>query len=129
MLSFKIIEMNSGYLFLGLILATFVWQIVAQSLGPVVGGWLYGFQVANLEKSGHTFSSEAQFLEWRDKAIASSMNWGLIFLAVLCGGIAGAFGFPIIGISRSLNPWSWARMIALCGSSWLVLSIVYPGMF
>ena len=52
MLSFKIIEMNSGYFFLGLLLATFVWQIVAQSLGPVVGGWLYGFQVENLENSG-----------------------------------------------------------------------------
>jgi len=56
------------------------------------------------------------------------MNWGLIFLAVLCGGFAGAFGFPLIGFSRSVNPWSWARMIALCGSSWLVLSIVYQGM-
>ena len=121
--------MNSGYLFLGLLLATFVWQIVAQSLGPVVGGWLYSLQVENLEKSGHTFSSEAQFLEWRDKAIASSMNWGLIFLAVLRGGLAGTLGFPLFGFSRSVNPWSWARMIALCGSSWIVISIVYPGMF
>ena len=129
MLSFKIIEMNSGYFFLGLLLATFVWQIVAQSLGPVVGGWLYGLQLQNLKKSGYIYSSEEELLEWRDKAIASSMNWGLIFLAVLCGGLAGAFGFPLIGFSRSINPWSWARMIALCGSSWLVLSIVYPGMF
>ena len=48
---------------------------------------------------------------------------------LLSGSLAGAFGFPLIGFSRSVNPWSWARMIALCGSSWLVLSIVYPGMF
>ena len=104
MLSLKFIENEFWLFFLGLLLATFVWQIVAQSLGPVVGGWLYGFQVENLEKSGHTFNSEAKFLEWRDKAIASSMNWGLIFLAVLCGGLAGAFGFPLIGFSRSVNP-------------------------
>ena len=104
MLSLKFIENEFWLFFLGLLLATFVWQIVAQSLGPVVGSWLYGFQVENLEKSGYTFSSEAQFLEWRDKAIASSMNWGLIFLTVLCGGLAGAFGFPLIGFSRSVNP-------------------------
>ena len=95
--------MNSGYFFLGLLLATFVWQIVAQSLGPVVGGWLYGFQVENLEKSGYTFSSEEQFLEWRDKAIPSSMNWGLIFLAVLCCGLDGAFRLLIIGLAEALT--------------------------
>ena len=39
--------MDSGYFLLGLLLVTFVWQIVAQSLGPVVGGWLYGLQVEN----------------------------------------------------------------------------------
>ncbi len=120
--------MNSGYFLLGFLLVTIVWQVVAQSLGPVVGGWLYGLQVENLKKSGYTFSSDEEVEEWRDKAIASSMNWGLILLAVICGGFAGAFGFPLIGFSRSTNPWSWARMIALCGSSWLVLSIVYPGM-
>ncbi len=78
MLSFKISKMNPGYFFLGLLLVTFVWQIVAQSLGPVVGGWLYGLQVENLKKSGYTYSSEEELQEWRDKAIASSMNWGLI---------------------------------------------------
>ena len=128
MLLFKISEMDSGYFLLGLLLVTFVWQIVAQSLGPVVGGWLYGLQVENLKKSGHTYSSEEELQEWRDRAISSSMNWGLILLAVLCGGFAGAFGFPLIGFSRSINPWSWARIITLCGSSWLVLSIIHPGM-
>ena len=128
MLSFKISKMNPGYFFLGLLLVTFVWQIVAQSLGPVVGGWLYGLQVENLKKSGYTYSSEEELQEWRDRAISSSMNWGLILLAVLCGGFAGAFGFPLIGFSRSINPWSWARIIALCGSSWFVLSIIHPGM-
>ena len=128
MLLFKISEMDSGYFLLGLLLVTFVWQIVAQSLGPVVGGWLYGLQVENLKKSGHTYSSEEELQEWRERAISSSMNWGLILLAVLCGGFAGAFGFPLIGFSRSINPWSWARMFSLCGSSWLVLSIIHPGM-
>ncbi|KGG14404.1 hypothetical protein [Prochlorococcus sp. MIT 0601] len=118
--------MNSGYFFLGLLLATFVWQIVAQSLGPVVGGWFYGLQVENLKKSGYTFCCDEEVQEWRDKAIASSMNWGLILLAVLCGGLAGTFGFPLIGFSRSTNPWSWARMIALCGASWFVLSVAHP---
>ena len=120
--------MDSGYFLLGLLLVTFVWQIVAQSLGPVVGGWLYGLQVENLKKSGYTYNSEEELQEWRDRAISSSMNWGLILLAVLCGGFAGAFGFPLIGFSRSINPWSWARIISLCGSSWLVLSIIHPGM-
>ena len=128
MLSFKISKMNPGYFFLGLLLVTFVWQIVAQSLGPVVGGWLYGLQVENLKKSGYIYNSEEELEEWRDRAISSSMNWGLILLAVLCGGFAGAFGFPLIGFSRSINPWSWARIITLCGSSWLVLSIIHPGM-
>ena len=128
MLSFKISKMDSGYFLLGLLLVTFVWQIVAQSLGPVVGGWLYGLKVENLKKSGYTYSSEEELQEWRDRAISSSMNWGLILLAVLCGGFAGAFGFPLIGFSRSINPWSWARIITLCGSSWLVLSIIHPGM-
>lgn len=128
MLSFKIFEMDSGYFLLGLLLVTFVWQIVAQSLGPVVGGWLYGLQVENLKKSGYTYNSEEELQEWRDRAISSSMNWGLIILAILCGGFAGAFGFPLIGFSRSINPWSWARIISLCGSSWLVLSIIHPGM-
>ena len=128
MLSFKISKMDPAYFFLGLLLVTFVWQIVAQSLGPVVGGWLYGLQVENLKKSGYTYSSEEELQEWRDRAISSSMNWGLILLAVLCGGFAGAFGFPLIGFSRSINPWSWARIITLCGSSWLVLSIIHPGM-
>ena len=128
MLSFKISKMDSGYFLLGLLLVTFVWQIVAQSLGPVVGGWLYGLQVENLKKSGYIYNSEEELEEWRDRAISSSMNWGLILLAVLCGGFAGAFGFPLIGFSRSINPWSWARIITLCGSSWLVLSIIHPGM-
>ena len=128
MLSFKISKMNPGYFFLGLLLVTFVWQIVAQSLGPVVGGWLYGLQVENLKKSGYTYNSEEELQEWRDRAISSSMNWGLIILAIFCGGFAGAFGFPLIGFSRSINPWSWARIITLCGSSWLVLSIIHPGM-
>ena len=128
MLSFKISKMDSGYFLLGLLLVTFVWQIVAQSLGPVVGGWLYGLQVENLKKSGYTYNSEEELQEWRDRAISSSMNWGLILLAVLCGGFAGAFGFPLIGFSRSINPWSWARIITLCGSSWLMLSIIHPGM-
>ena len=128
MLSFKISKMNPGYFFLGLLLVTFVWQILAQSLGPVVGGWLYGLQVENLKKSGYRYGSEEELQEWRDRAISSSMNWGLILLAVLCGGFAGAFGFPLIGFSRSINPWSWARIITLCGSSWLVLSIIHPGM-
>ena len=66
--------MDSGYFLLGLLLATFVWQIVAQSLGPVVGGWLYDLQVENLKKSGYIHSSEEELLEWRDKAIASSMT-------------------------------------------------------
>ncbi len=128
MLSFKISKMDSGYFLLGLLLVTFVWQIVAQSLGPVVGGWLYGLQVENLKKSGYIYNSEEELEEWRDRAISSSMNWGLILLAVLCGGFAGAFGFPLIGFSRSINPWSWARIITLCGSSWVVLSIIHPGM-
>ena len=121
--------MSSGYFLLGFLLVTIVWQIVAQSLGLVVGGWIYSLQVENLKKTGLNFSSEAELEEWRDRTIAGSMNWGLILLAVICGGLAGAFGFPLIGFSRSFNPWSWARIIALCGSSWFVLSIIHPGIF
>ena len=117
--------MNPGYLLLGFLLVTIIWQVVASSLGPILGGWIYSLRVESLRESTFIFNSEEEALEWRDRTIASSMNWGLILLALLCGGLAGGFGFPLIGISRSVNPWSWARIISLCGSSWLVLSIVY----
>ena len=121
--------MNSGYLLLGFLLVTIVWQVVAQSLGPIVGGWIYSLRVENLKKSRFVFNSEEEVQEWRDRTISNSLNWGLILLALFCGGLAGAFGFPLIGFSRSVNLWSWARIIALCASSWVVLSIVYPGMY
>ena len=120
--------MNSGYLILGFLLATVVWQVVAQSLGPVVGGWIYAWHIENFKKTGFTFKSEGEAHEWRERTIANSMNWGLIFLAIACGGLSGIFGFPILGFSKSVNPWSWARIIALCGTSWLLLAICHPAM-
>ena len=120
--------MNSGIFLLGFLIATIVWQVVAQSLGPEVGKWLYGIRVDNFRKSGLTFNSEAEANRWRHETIASSMNWGLMLLALSCGGLAGICGFPLLGFSRSTNGWSWARIITLCGSSWIALSIVHPSM-
>ena len=63
------------------------------------------------------------------RTIESSYNYGLLILAMLCGMIAGGFGFPLIGFSRSTNLWNWIRVGTLCASSWIVIGIVYPGAF
>tara|TARA_B100000085_G_C18125034_1_gene342831 strand:- start:168 stop:380 length:213 start_codon:yes stop_codon:yes gene_type:complete len=66
---------------------------------------------------------------WAKKTVESSYSYGLIFLAMLCGKIAGGFGFPLIGFSRSTNLCSWIKVATLCASSLIVIGIFYPGTY
>jgi hypothetical protein len=54
-------------------------------------------------------------------------NISLLFLAAVCGGLTGFFGFPLNGFSKSVDGGSWLRIIVLCGVSWLVAGALYPG--
>ena len=90
---------------------------------------LYRIRVKRLKDSGLTFTDQDQMDSWANKTFQSSYNYGLLILAMLCGMISGGFGFPLIGFSRSTNLWSWIRIGTLCGSSWIVIGILYPGAF
>jgi len=120
--------MNSGLFLLSFLIATVVWQGIAQIAGPPVGQWIYGLRVDNFKKSGLSFRSDEDAEAWVKKTINSSMNQGLLLLAIACGALIGTFGLPLIGFSRSVNPWSWARIIALCGTSWIFVGIFHPSL-
>ena len=121
--------MNSGSLFIGFLVASLGWQLIANLLGPQVAQFIYRIRVNKLKDSGLTFSDQDQMDSWLKKTVESSYNYGLLILAMLCGMIAGGFGFPLIGFSRSTNLWSWIRVGTLCASSWIVIGIVYPEAF
>ncbi len=118
--------MNSGLFLLSFLIATIVWQVIAQVAGPPVGKWIYSLRVENFKQSGFSFRSDEDAEAWMKKTITSSMNQGLLILAIACGALIGTFGLPLIGFSRSVNPWSWARIIALCGTSWIFVGIFHP---
>ena len=120
--------MNSGLFLLSFLIATVIWQVVAEIAGPPVGKWIYGLRVENFKKSRLSFRSDVDAEDWVKKTITSSMNQGLLLLAMVCGAVIGAFGLPLIGFSRSVNPWSWARIIALCGTSWVFVGIFHPNL-
>ena len=121
--------MNSGSLLIGFLVASIGWQLIANLLGPKVAQFIYRIRVNNLKDSGLTFTDQDQMDSWAKKTVESSYNYGLLILAFLCGMIAGGFGFPLIGFSRSTNLWSWIRVGTLCASSWIVIGIVYPEAF
>ena len=121
--------MNQGLLLLSFFIATFAWQGVVQIAGPLVGKWIYCFRIKNFKNSGLSFSSDTDAENWAKKTITSSMNLGLLLLALICGALIGSCGLPLIGFSRTLNPWSWARIGTLCSTSWIVVGIIHPNMF
>ena len=121
--------MNSGSLLIGFLVASLGWQLIANLLGPKVAQFIYRIRVNNLKDSGLTFTDQDQMDSWAKKTVESSYNYGLLILAMLCGMIAGGFGFPLIGFSRSTNLWSWIRVGTLCASSWIVIGIFYAGAF
>ena len=121
--------MYSGSLLIGFIVASLGWQLVANLLGPKVAQLIYRIRVKRIRDSGFIFVDQDHMDSWAKKIVESSYNYGLLILAMLCGMIAGGFGFPLIGFSRSTNLWSWIRIATLCGSSWIVIGIFYPGLF
>ena len=117
--------MSGSQVLVSLFLVTIGWQLIAQSAGPVLARRLYVRRVAARESSGRPFESEAAMREWAEREAASSMNVSLLCLAAVCGAVAGALNFPLIGFSRSTNGWSWLRLVALCGVSWLVAATMH----
>lgn len=76
-----------------------------------------------------SFSDQAAAEKWVSKTANRSVNIALVILATVFGTFAGLLNFPLIGFSRSLNFWSWLRILVLIGSSWLLASIVWGSTF
>ena len=106
--------MNSGSLLIGFLVASLGWQLIANLLWPKVAQFIYRIRVNKFKDSGLTFSDQHQMDSWLKKTVESSYNYGLLILAMLCGMIAGGFGIPLIGFSRSTNLWGWIRVCTLC---------------
>ena len=121
--------MNSASLLIGFLIVSLGWQLIANLLGPKFAQFIYRIRVNKLKDSGLTFTDQDQIDSWTKKTFESSYNYGLLILAMLCGMVAGGFGFPLIGFRRSTNLWSWIRVGTLCASSWIILGIIYPGAF
>ena len=121
--------MNSGSLFVGFLVASLGWQLIANLLGSRVAVFIYRIRINRFRNSSLTFADKDQMDYWAKKTAESSYNYGLLLLAILCGMIAGGFGFPLIGFSRSTNLWSWITLGTLCASSWIVIGIFSPGAF
>src|SRR5215470_3641875 len=109
--------MSGISLLISFFVVTIGWQIVAQTAGPWLAAWLYKKRVTNLQGSGLSFENDAAREAWAQKNSVGSINHALLILAAACGAIAGMLGFPLIGLSRSTNVWSWLRIIVLCGVS------------
>tara|TARA_A100001388_G_C28307459_1_gene283747 strand:+ start:104 stop:433 length:330 start_codon:yes stop_codon:yes gene_type:complete len=109
--------MNSASLLIGFLIVSLGWQLIANLLGPKFAQFIYRIRVNKLKDSGLTFTDQDQIDSWTKKTFESSYNYGLLILAMLCGMVAGGFGFPLIGFTRSTNLWSWIRVGTLCVSS------------
>jgi len=120
---------SGAQLLISLIVVTVGWQLMAQAAGPPLAQWLYRKKVEDLRGSGLQFESREAVDAWAVKASTDSMNVALLALAAGCGLVAGIIGYPLIGISRSTNGWSWARVLTLCGTSWLAMAVLHPGSF
>jgi Na+/glutamate symporter len=112
-------------LLLGIIVATVGWIFIAQKLGPPLAKWLYDRQVARLRADRVKFPNPDLEKKWQQDTSRRCLNQALIVLAVGTGALAGVLNFPLIGISRSLNPWSWARVGILTLTSWVVTAVVW----
>jgi len=121
--------MSGARLLIGFLVATLGWQYVARMAGPPLANWFYRRRVAARQGSGLTFENESATKAWAEKTSASSMNLSLLALAAGCGAVAGMLNFPLIGFSRSVNGWSWLRIITLCAVSWLIAVVLYPSFY
>lgn len=117
--------MSGLQLILSFIVVTFGWRMIAKALGPVLAKKFYANKVAAVQAAGTRFENQAAMQAWAEQASASSVNMALLLIAAGVGAVAGAFNFPLIGFSRSMNGWSWLRVITLCGVSWLVALAMY----
>ena len=118
--------MSGIQLLLSFAMVTIGWQLVARMVGPVLAKKLYHNQVAAVTTAGRSFADEAAKRAWAEQAAARAMNLSLLLLAAGCGAVAGLLNFPLIGFSRSLNGWSWLRVLTLCGTSWIVALTLHP---
>ena len=121
--------MSGARLLIGFVVATLGWQYVARMAGPPLAKWFYRRRVAARQGSGPTFENDSAMKAWAEKTSASSMNLSLVALAAGCGAVPGMLNFPLIGFSRSVNGWSWLRIITLCAVSWLVAVMLYPSFY
>lgn len=121
--------MSGIQLLLSFIVATIGWQLIAEAAGPPLAQKFYGNRVARLQAQGITFSDRQSMEAWAERVSRNSMNIALLLLAALCGSVAGMLNFPLVGFSRSTNGWSWLRILTLCGTSWLVASMLYPSSY
>jgi hypothetical protein len=71
------------------------------------------------------FANEFAAQVWAEKAMASSFHLSMLFLAALCGAMAGMINFPLIGFSRSISVWNWLSTVVLCAVSWIVAIALY----
>ena len=84
--------MNSGLFLLSFLIATVLWQGIARVAGPHIGQWIYGLRVKKLKQSGFSFRNEVDANNWIENNIQSSMNLGLLLLAIFCDSLIGTFG-------------------------------------
>jgi len=112
--------MSGVQLLLSFAFVTLGWQFVARLAGPALAKRFYHAKVAALQPS----DTRAQH-----EAAQHAMNMALLVLAAACGAVAGVLNFPLVGFSRSLNGWSWLRILALCGVSWAVALTVHASSY
>lgn len=119
--------MSATTFIVGMLLATLGWQFVASLAGPPLALALYRSRVQSALTSGIRFSSQEAMDKWTAQVSHQSSNAALLGLAAACGFAAGVIGFPLFGISRSTDGWSWARVITLCASSWAAVGMFHLG--
>jgi len=112
-------------LLLGILVATVGWIFIAQKLGPPLAKWLYDRQVSRLRADRVKFPNPELEKKWQQDTSRRCLNQALIVLAVGTGALAGLVNFPLIGFSRSLNGWSWARVGILTVTSWVVAGLLW----
>ena len=112
-------------LLLGIIVATVGWIFVSRKFGPPVAKWLYDRQLARLRADRVKFPNPDREKKWQQDTMRRTLNQALIALAILMGALAGLANFPLIGFTPSLKGWSWARVVILTVTSWIVAALVW----
>ncbi|HUL50802.1 MAG TPA: hypothetical protein VLT79_12365 [Gemmatimonadales bacterium] len=121
--------MSGLQLIASFLVVTLGWQFIARMFGPPLAKLLFQNKVTALQAAGTRFATDAARQTWAQEAGTHAMNMALLLLAAVCGAIAGLCNFPLIGFSRSVNGWSWLRIIAMCGVSWAVALTLHGGSY